>query len=397
MSKIKFLSVLSFLAISTTFPTIASADDSEIVLWIGTYRPYKSIVEIGKKFQRDTGYKVVVEIYDDIHIRFQQEAIAKRGPDIFVWAHDRFGEWVQEDLIAPISPSPEFRKQFTDSSWQAFKFNDTYYGYPLTIEADVQICNKDIVKEPLKAYEDIEEFDSKVQHMGKKGFLFDFSAPYHTYPIIASQGGYSFKQTESGFDPNDVGINTDGAKEALAFVVDLVKRKIIPRSTDYGVMEMSFMNGNVGCIINGPWSFNKYEQNGIHFSVNPLPTFRGKLSRPFIGYTGFGINNYSHNKDKAIEFLEKYLLTKEGFEEMDKDYALGAVPHKTYQKILENTPGKGEKVAVIMQQAVHGDLMPNIPQMNRFWAVFERAISDSTKGKQTPEKSLDTARSRIKN
>ena len=48
-----------------------------------------------------------------------------------------------------------------------------------------------------------------------------------------------------------------------------------------------------------------------------------------------------------------------------------------------------------MANAINGEPMPNVPEMNRFWAAFQQALRNSTTGRQTVDEALKVAAERI--
>jgi len=86
----------------------------------------------------------VVEIVDpDLPQKFQQAAATGDGPDIVMWAHDRFGEWAGGGLIAPVDPSDDWAAGILPSAMGALQFDGKTWGYPLSVEAVTLIYNKD--------------------------------------------------------------------------------------------------------------------------------------------------------------------------------------------------------------------------------------------------------------
>ena len=74
----------------------------KLLIWIGVNRDQAELQAIDEKFTADLGIPVTVEVVDpDLPQKFQQAAATGDGPDIVLWAHDRFGEWAQGGLIAP--------------------------------------------------------------------------------------------------------------------------------------------------------------------------------------------------------------------------------------------------------------------------------------------------------
>src|SRR5215813_6426640 len=106
---IKYWGAVMSLLVAVT----AHADEKgTLQIWINGDKAYNGLAKIGEKFTKDTGVKVVVEHPDDPPAKFQQAASAHGGPSIFIWAHDRAGEWVAAGLIEPVSPKPAFAAKF---------------------------------------------------------------------------------------------------------------------------------------------------------------------------------------------------------------------------------------------------------------------------------------------
>src|SRR5262249_40454828 len=130
----------------------------------------------------------------------------------------------------------------------------------------------------------------------------------------------------------------------------------------------------------------------IDFGVAPLPTIAGKSAKPFVGVQGAMINRASNNKDIAIEFIEKYMLTMDGLKTLDSDVSLGVTAHKEFYKSRASDP----LIAATMQNIKNGLLMPSLPQVDKFWAAMESAFGNISQGRQKPKEALDAAALRIK-
>ena len=124
-----------------------------------------------------------------------------------MWAHDRFGEWVQAGLLTEIEPTEDELNRFQKVAWDAMKVNGKYYGYPVSIEAIAMICNKDIVPEAPKTFEELAALDDKLQKEGKHAIMWDYNNAYCPYPdagadLILVHHGLYWK----GGDPRLTGI-----------------------------------------------------------------------------------------------------------------------------------------------------------------------------------------------
>ena len=377
------------------FAQVASAsgiEEGQLTIWVNGDKSYDGIAKVGKKFEQATGVKVTVAHPDQVEVKFQQNAASGNGPDIFMWAHDRYGEWVKSGLLTPIEPTKEELNKFQDVAWKAMTVDGKIYGYPVSIEAIALICNKDIVPEAPKTFEELVDLDKKLQKEGKHAIMWDYNNAYFSYPLLSANGGFAFRTDAKGvYDVTKTGVNNEGAKKGLSYLVNMIKGGHIPKGADYGIMESSFVAGKVGCIINGAWSWGQYKK--VNYSVNPFPTLDGNPGKPFVGVLGMTINNASPNKDLAKEFLLNYLLTDEGLSEMNDDKPLGAAALKSFEAKLESDP----RIAQTMANAKMGDIMPSVPEMTRFWSSLQSALKNATTGRQTVDEALKTAEDRIVN
>ncbi len=156
---------------------------------------------------------------------------------------------------------------------------------------------------------------------------------------------------------------------------------------DYSVSESAFNQGNTAMTINGPWSWGNIEKSGINYGVTTLPKFNGQASKPFVGVLTAGIRTASPNKDLAVEFIENYLLTNDGLRMVNNDKPLGAVALNSFQRELD----ADARLAATMDNAMNGEIMPNIPQMNAFWSSAKNAIINIVDGRQTVDAALADA------
>lgn len=371
--------------------TIAKMTEGKLVIWINGDKGYNGLAEVGKKFEKETGISVLVEHPDKLEEKFSQVASTGDGPDIVFWAHDRFGGYAQSGLLAELTPSKEFKDKFVDFAWDAETYNGKIIGYPVAIESLSLIYNKDLVPTPPESWEEILELDVKLKKDKKNAIMWNLSEPYFTWPVVASNGGYAFKFENGKYDASDIGVNNEGSQKALQFIVDMVRNKVINADMDYAIAEASFNKGETALTINGPWSWGNIEKSKINYGVAVLPTLNGQASKPFVGVLSAGINSASPNKDLAVEFMENYLLTDSGLEQVNNDKPLGAVALKSYQAQLD----KDSRIAATMENARHGEIMPNIPQMSAFWYAERSAISNAVNGRQSVKEALDDAHSRI--
>lgn len=99
------LSALATLVLSSS--AFAKIEEGKLVIWINGDKGYNGLAEVGKKFEKETGIKVLIEHPDKLEEKFPQVAATGDGPDIIFWAHDRFGVmrslacWLKSILLKP--------------------------------------------------------------------------------------------------------------------------------------------------------------------------------------------------------------------------------------------------------------------------------------------------------
>ncbi|HIF9277315.1 TPA: maltose/maltodextrin ABC transporter substrate-binding protein MalE [Photobacterium damselae] len=391
MRKVLSTVALCTLAALGSVNAYAAIEEGQLTIWINGDKGYNGLAEVGKKFEADTGVKVTVAHPDALEEKFPQMASTGDGPDIIFWAHDRFGGYAQAGLLAEVKPTEAFKNKFTDFTWDAVSYNGKYIGYPVAVESLSLIYNKDLVPNPPKNWEEMAALDKELQKKGKRAIMWNLQEPFFTWPVLAADGGYAFKFTPNGYDAKNVGVNNEGAKRAMTFMKQMVDNGVIAADVDYAIAESGFNKGDVAMTINGPWSWANIDKAGVNYGVTVLPKLSGNPSKPFVGVLTAGISTASPNQDLAVEFLENYLLTDEGLATVNEDVPLGAVALKSYQKTLS----KDSRIAATMDNALNGEVMPNIPQMSAFWYAEKAAIGNVLTGRQSVDDALNTVAERM--
>ena len=364
--------------------------NGELQIWMDSDRG-SAVQAIGQKFEADLGIKVTVESPQNITDNFPIAAQANKGPDIVIWAHDKIGEWADGGLIAPVEVSSDFSKQFFPKAWQAVFHQKQSWGFPIALETVTLIYNKALLDGPPPTdLSQLAAVSQKIRknHPGVIPILWDPRSAYYTWGILASGGGYVFGKNGGDYNLNNVGIATPGAVAALSKIVGLIQSGVLPKSCSYSETEDFMGQGKLAMMISGPWAWSNLIQKGIDFGVAHIPGINGKVGRPFVGVSVAYLNRSSPNGDLAKEFLERYLLTDEGLTAMDKAKPIG-VPAliSVFEKIAQNNPRLRELKASVE----YGQIMPNVPQMGRFFSTLGAALQLAADGRLSARKALQQA------
>ncbi len=369
--------------------------DGELLLWVSDNRGFRSWVELGKKFEQEMGVPVKVETQEQITEKFQAAAQGGKGPDIFLWAHDRIGEWADAGLLKPLEIKEDFKAAFIPMSWDAVTHNKQTWGYPLALECVSLIYNKKLVtgKPPAQ----LSEFPAFAKELKAKdpkliAIMWDYKTPYFGFPFLASAGAYTFKRTESGYDVKDIGVDNAGAIEGLKAIVNLINEGVLPKGSNQSVGEQKLSTGELATMVNGPWAWANIRKSGVDFALAPLPGVAGNPGKPFVGVQTALINRSSPNADFAMQFLEKYICTTDGLKAIDADAPLGVPAVKA---LADEMSAKDPLIKGTYENALNGVVMPNIPQMGKLWTSMKAAFETATNGDATPEAALRDARKNL--
>lgn len=363
-----------------------------LLVWINGDKGYNGLQQVGDAFTAATGVPVVVQHPEGAPDKFQAAAGAGKGPDIFCWPHDRVGEWAKSGLIVPVRPGPAVRDAIEDSAWRAFTYRGRLWGYPIAIEAVGLIVNRALVPEPPRSWDEVFALDRRLQAQGRKAILWDYNKSFFTWPLLAGPGGTVFERDAQGdFDPMRVGVNNPGALQGATLLRRLVDEGVMPRGARYSDMEAQFAAGKVAMMISGPWAWDNVRRSKIDFTVAPIPALDGHPARPFVGVLGCMIAAPSPFKDIAREFLEQHLLTVESLKTVSADVPLGTPANKAYFAELASDPA----IRATMANAMAGEAIPNIPEMQRFFPAMDAALEAITQGRQSPKDALDGAAARM--
>ena len=376
---------------SAAMPALA-ADAGKLLIWVNGDKAYKGIAKVGAEFTAKTGMQVTVEHPDDAPSKFAQLAASGKGPDIFIWAHDRIGEWVSTGLLSPVQTSKATRHAIHPMAWSAFTIGGKTWGYPISMEAVALIYNKDLIKQAPSTFDELPAMDRKLASQGKKAIAWDYTNTYFSWPLLAAGGAYAFGHWDSGhYDKSNTGVNNAGANAGVNTILKLVNSDVLPKTANYGEMEKNFAEGKLGMMINGPWAWENARKAKINFAVAVIPAINGKPAAPFVGVQGAMIVKSSPNQSAAATFLENYLLSEAGLKEMNADVPLGVPANRAYYNQLKSDP----MIAATMHSVENGTPMPNNPEMGKFWAAMKIALENITQGKQSTREGLDAAASQI--
>jgi maltose/maltodextrin transport system substrate-binding protein len=361
-------------------------------IWF-TVEGAKALRAIGERFTADTGVPVVVDTPDsEGPSKFQQAAAAGKGADLMVYAHDRIGEWVAGGILHAVEPPQSFLDDMDPLALKGFTYRGRLWGWPMAIEAATLVYNQALIDTPPRSFDDVFTLDAQLQRQGKRAMLWDYVNPYFTWPLLAANGGYPFKQREDGtFDARDTGVNNAGALQGARLLQRLLREGLMPSGSGYPEMEAAMAQGRVAMMINGPWSWLNLQRVGMNFGIANIPRVGQRAAAPFVGVKGVVMSRATRQRELATAFVEQYMLSPWGLRLINAAEPLGAVASRAYFQTMAGDA----RIAGIMASARDGAPTPSIPAMGRFWAAMKSSLITLTDGRQDAQQAMDAAARRI--
>ncbi|HSH21281.1 MAG TPA: maltose ABC transporter substrate-binding protein, partial [Candidatus Caenarcaniphilales bacterium] len=326
--------------------------------------------------------------FGDIRDQLQLRGPAGEGPDIIIGAHDWLGQLVTNGLVAPLDLGTN-GESVDPVALEAFTYNGELYGLPYASEAVALYYNTELVPEAPATWDELKSIATELQDAGtvEQAFVIPEKDPYHTYPILTGHGGYIFGETEQGYEPTDVGLDTEGGLAYAAELGQMVEDELLRPGVNYDAMIASFNAGDAAMFITGPWALNAVREGGQPFAVAPIPTMT-ETPRPFVGVQGFMVSADAPNLTLAQTFLTEYIAT---------DAAMGdlfeADPRpSTWTPVAETI--EDPEVLAFIESASNGDPLPAIPEMSAVWTDWTDALDlIFTQGQDPQEAMTDAAES----
>lgn len=322
------------------------------------------------------------------------------GPDVLTMPGDQIGTAVVEGLLAPLSTTEEVQGIYTDVAMNSQKVDGTVYGLPKAVETTILYYNKEIISEEelpttLEGWYDLSK---ELTNGDNYGLLALWDQIYYAQSLISGYGGYIFGQDADGnYDTTDLGLNNDGAVEAVEYISTWYEEGLFPSGMigeqAINVLDSLFAEGKAAAVISGPWNLGPYSDAGIDYGVVSFPTLpNGNPMSAFVGVKSYNVSSYSKNKELAQAFVE--FITNE--ENSLKRYEITKeVPAVTV--LAENeTIAQDPAAQAVAEQSQNSELTPSIPEMAEVWLPVDSALQTVATKQQTAKEALDTAVQTIK-
>ncbi|MCR4337712.1 MAG: extracellular solute-binding protein [Candidatus Omnitrophica bacterium] len=390
--------------------TQAKRDDNTVTVWHWMTDRQEAFEELAKRYEEQTGIKVIFELYAPSDVYSQKIVAAAQArilPDIFGILDKKsvIASFIEGGFVADLTE--EFKKD--DSAWEKAMFPkalsaNTFeegnvdkakpgiYGVPLDVTNIQMVYNKELLKKvgrdsPPANFEEFIETSKALKRVGIPSFvsgwgelwLADAFASNYAFNIMGEEKVMATYRGEVPYTDPDW-VKVFGIFDQMRQNGALIEG-IVTKANKYA--EQDFALGRAAFAFNGSWCVNVYHDMNpeLQYGVMLPPLVNSALPMKIWGGAGssFMVNNISTHKEKAVAFL-KWLSQKEQQAYLSQETR--NLPAN--QEALEVIPDILSDFAKAMENTTH----PTVWKHNEEAVVteaFDKGLQSIIIGEKTPE------------
>jgi arabinogalactan oligomer/maltooligosaccharide transport system substrate-binding protein len=370
---------------------------TELTVW-HAYRgdektAFEKVVGMYNAKQKDVVVKTLAVPYDAYADKITASVPRGKGPDVFIFAQDRLGGWVEAgQTIEPIDffLDDKVTAQLVPGMMAAMTYRDTVYGLPLNYKSIAMIYNTALVKSPPKTSGELVKLAKGMTQAstGRYGLAYEYSNFFFHAALMNAHGGQVFGP---GAKPT---IDSPQNVAAVKTMMKWYKQDgILPADPSSTLIASLFNEGKAAIVFSGPWFLGEV-QDKVKYAIAPLPIVdeaSGKPMKPWLTVEGIYVSAGSKNKEAAYKFGE-FLVSKDAGTVLALEGGQLPTNKAVYDdpKVAANPTIRGFRKQ--LETAVP---MPNYAEMTLMWSPVTTAMNKIVKGAATPEVALKEAQQTV--
>jgi arabinogalactan oligomer / maltooligosaccharide transport system permease protein len=370
----RLLTILLALAV-LLLPSMARAQ--EVVLW-HAYRgaEEKALAQVLQSIERENpGLKIVslAVPYDALVTKLDASLPRTIGPDIFIYAHERIGDWGARGFLAPIDPATPV-SDLLPATVDALKLDGKLYGLPLAFKTVALFYRTDRITTPPTTTDDLMRMAQAEVKAGRVGLAYEAESFYLQAAWLHGYGGRLFD------DKGNLAIASEPSARSLDFAAKLVSSGIVPQEMSGALVTQMFATGQTSMAISGPWLMGELPAS-LPFAVAPLPRISetGLPAGPFLSVEGVAVSKQS----KSPEWAQKVARALVSRPSAVVRALQGRQPVATQSAYEDPKVGSDRVLLAFAQQAKSAVPIPATAAMRILWDPARRALREVLRGDQT--------------
>ncbi len=318
--------VLSLVLLVSVFGGFASASaESEpvtLTFWNGfTSTDGDVLQEIVNRYNETNTLGVTIEMdimpWATFNEKLPAAIAANQAPDFVLCSSGYYPPYVDADSFQDMSDffaaTGTSEEAFDENVLKELHYGDLLVGIPMQMISHYLFWDKDLFaaagldpETPPTSFEQIKEYAAKLTDLSKNQY--GWLIPTNNN-VSAQYAMYAFGADYTTEDGKTAALNTPEAVKAFEWMYDVyVNLKASPTDTD----DNTYISGQLGMFINGPWIINGLRENEINFGVVAVPAAEGNDPGAAIIPVGFSVPVTTSDEHKALVYdFVRYWNTEE--------------------------------------------------------------------------------------
>ncbi len=348
--------------------------------------------------------------FDNLPNKITNAVPRGHGPDLFIFAHDRVGDWVSKELVEPIGywVGPKLAKRYLPKTLGAFSMGQRLYGLPMTYKSVALFYHADLLRTPPRTTEELMSHGRrfmKNRGKGHYGLVYEASDTYFHAPWLFGHGGRFLTPCAAGEAPagsckqRNLPIHTPEAVRAMTFARRLAgKGGIVPPEVTGQLVTSLFTQKKAAMAISGPWFISDLKAAGkqrvLRVRVAPLPRVSEAGNRPaapLLTVEGVYLSRFSRNKRLAFRVMRA--LTSDSAAEFRLRAARQLPANVAVDNKITDPRSKLHSpiLAAFRQQLDYARPTPKTPFMRVIWEPYKKALAAVIQRGEDPDAALKKA------
>lgn len=375
-------------------PRAPAADRVTVVLW-HSYRAEekKALEESAAEYNRTAAaieLRLVPVPFDALGDKITQAIPQGKGPDLFIYAHNRVGDWAEAKIVEPIDfwVDEALANRFLPATLRALVWKDSLYGLPLAFKPLALFYNTRLLAKPPATTEELiaaakRATDAKA---GRYGLVYENTDFYYHAPWFHGFGATALLNGKPS-------LATAEAAASLAFARRLAADEgVVPKEVTNALLSTLFNEGKAAMVITGPW-FLAEIRRALAYAVAPLPvvTATGQRAAPYVASEALMLSVRSAHKKEAFEVMTS--LTSDAAARRRLEVGRQPVANAA---AYEDPKVKADPVLSAFRAQLDDSVVtPSGPQMQQVWGPANNALAKVIHQGADPAAALAEAQERV--
>ncbi|MCW5859301.1 MAG: extracellular solute-binding protein [Caldilineales bacterium] len=367
-------------------PTDTPAPAGTLRIWADDTRA-PILQALAPDFLAAYNIELVVELKSAIRDDFQVAAPVGEGPDIIVIAHDQAGTLVDNGLLAEVDLCDK-ADQFAANALAACTFGGKLYCMPYATENMAFFYNTDLVPKAPTTWDEVMTVGKALMDAGKTTYVMAVTGTtYDAYPLFTAFGGYIFgRDADGNWDPQDLGVDSEGMIAGVKFLADGVAAGEFPRTgtgptTTPCSRPVKFPSSWLAL---GPWI---YLRPGVPYAII---TSAGcpRAGNSLRWHSGLLHQCSQQERPLAQAFLTEFDDLGDDAGSVQGGWTPLRLPARAQKPMTPTWPPSARPSA-------NTTMMPAIPAMGSVWGNSDDSVVLARDGKQDAETAMKAAGTKI--